>query len=465
MSARRAAPKIAADLSNIIEDEAIPKALDSEAALLGTIIEDGRAAYMKAQARIEPAAFYSLAHQIIFSTCGRLAERGIAIDPVTVKDELAALDKLGEVGGPAYLARLADAAIRSVNIDSYIGKMIEAATKRRILAGAINVARTATNGHTAADLLASGATLYRVCLESDPEARKRCAPTADVMAEYSMAADAPKSRSVLTGFSILDAAIDGVKPGEVLTIIKRPQVGGSVIVSQVIDNTASNGEAAVFFSLEMPRPQAFERLAMQRLGLSRGEIERVAKGNWSGLRPEQRAALDALGRSVVIVDRGKSGIADLDAGMIEATAILGRPPRLAVIDYLTLLSSGAKNRSMYERVSEAAVDVKSFAKAHDVSVLLVSQASRSTDPKRTAGAAPLGIDAARDSGQVEEAADFVVCLWRPELDPSLSVEERREVGGQLLGRILKNRRGPLTDFRLDFDRETLRVRDWQGEGE
>ena len=147
--------------------------------------------------------------------------------------------------------------------------------------------------------------------------------------------------------------------------------------------------------------------------------------------------------------------------MLEAAATLHRPPRLVAIDYLGLLGSGAKNLSLYQRISEAAVDVNAFAKRHGVAVLLVSQAGRDTDRRRTEGAESLGLDAARDSGQVEETADFLVALWRPELDSALSPIERREVKGQMWTAVLKNRRGPLPRFRMHFDSDTLRVTDWK----
>jgi replicative DNA helicase len=163
------------------------------------------------------------------------------------------------------------------------------------------------------------------------------------------------------------------------------------------------------------------------------------------------------------VDVGKSAVAELDGAVTEGTAILGRPPRLIVVDYLGLLGSGSKNLPLYQRVSEAAVDVKSFAKRHAAAVVLLSQAGRDVDRKRSAGAAELGLDAARDSGQVEEAADFLVTLWRPELDPDLQPEGRREVAGQLMGALVKNRRGPRPPFRLAFDVQTLRINDWPEE--
>ena len=97
---------------------------------------------------------------------------------------------------------------------------------------------------------------------------------------------------------------------------------------------------------------------------------------------------------------------------------------------------------MYQRISEAAVDLKSFAKRHHVALVLLSQAGRDTDEGRSEGWKELGLDAARDSGQVEEAADFLLTLWRPELRSGLSAEAKADVRGDLEGRLCKNRRGP-----------------------
>jgi replicative DNA helicase len=441
-----------------VKEEDVPWDPDAERAVLGAI-QVAEGAMIQARRILDVPDFFPDHHQKIFAAAIALQSGAGRIDPVLLKGALEDRGELQAVGGPAYVGALADRAV-SANVDHYAARVREKAVRRRLQDRAFLLTKECGNGNDTAQLVEVAGALYREALAADPAARGRVCSTADALDEY--AADVAKGpgRKVATGIKPLDEATDRIAAGEVCTFIKRPQVGGSAMASQVLVNAAIEGVPGVFFSLEMPRPQAIERMLMQRLGLSRHEIERHAAAGWRTFTETQRAAKDALARAVVVVDRGKSGIADLDTSMIEGAAVLGRQPRLAAIDYLGLMGSGAKNLTLYQRISEAAVDVKSFAKRHGLAVMLVCQAGRDIDRKRSEGAADLGLDAARDSGQVEEACDFLVSLSRPELESDLTPAARAEVKGDLWVSVVKNRRGPLSRFRLHLDSNTLRIREW-----
>lgn len=443
-----------------------PHNLEVERGVLGSILLSGQAALHQAQSIVEVSDFFSEHHRRIWTALVAVAAGARGIDLLTAKDELERRGDLELAGGAAYISSLVDGVPKSTNIEYYARIVKEKAVRRALQARAFMMAGACANGHQLHELQEEAAELYRASMASDPEIRRRCAPTSVLAQEYAASVARGPGRRLHTGFDRIDRAIGGgIAEGEVLTVVKRPQVGGSLFGSQVIVGASHQGEASVFFTLEMMREQAFERAVGQRLGLTRIELEHLAGDGWRGLSELQHQQLEAFGRNVVFVDRAKSGIADLDASMLEATATLGRAPRLAVIDYLGLLSSGAKNLPLYQRVSEAAVDVKSFAKRQRVAVVLIAQAGRDPDLARSEGAARLGLDAARDSGQIEEAADFVVTLWRPELFSQMGPPERREVKGQLHGALVKNRRGPLVDFRLLLDERTLQLRPWNQGGE
>lgn len=449
--------------SDPITEADVPRDLDAERAVLGAIlVADG--ALARARRTLNTDDFFPDHHQRIFAAAIALQGSGKMIDPVLLKGELSDRGELEIVGGPAYIASLVDGLPQSANVDFYAERVKEKSDRRAMQQRGLLFTKACGNGHDLAELIEASGALHRAALAADPAAVRRVRPTSEVAAEYSASVARGKARKLWTGIGPIDTATAGLNPGEVLTGVARPQVGKSALASQIVINASLAGEPCLFVSLEMPREQAFERLVMQRLGVSRSRVEEMAAGNWAGLRPEQRTGLDALSRDVVIVDVGKSSVADLDGAMVEATAILKRAPRLVAVDYLGLLGSGAKNRPLYERVSEAAVDVKSFAKRHQAAVILLSQAGREQDRKRSEGAAELGLDAGRDSGQTEEACDFLLTLWRPELDTGLKPEDRREVSGQLFMSVCKNRRGPRLTCQLLFDRETLRICDWPEEG-
>ncbi len=442
-----------------LTDSDVPRDLDAERAFLGAILV--RPENMtRALGAIEPEDLFGDANRKILEAAIAVHRRGTPLDVVSLTGEIGDRGELAAVGGAAYIASLIDGVPASSEPWHHAARVRDKAVKRRLMENSIAFTAACGNGHDLPELVDAGSALYRAALAADPAAVRRVRPTSEVAAEYSVSLERGKARKLWTGLGPIDTATAGIAPGEVLTAVARPQVGKSALGSQIIRNVSRAGEPCLFVSLEMPREQAFERLVMQLLGASRCRVEELAAGNWGALRPEQRAALDALARDVVIVDVGKSSVAELDGAVMEAAAILKRPPRLIVIDYLGILGSGSKNLPLYQRVSEAAVDVKSFAKRHQAAVVLLSQAGRDQERKRSEGAGPLGLDAARDSGQVEEAADFLLTMWRPELDSSLAPEERREVAGQLYVAVVKNRRGPRPTCRLLLEHESLRIGDW-----
>jgi replicative DNA helicase len=338
-------------------------------------------------------------------------------------------------------------------------RLKDAAQRRRVAKESEALMLAACDGHTTADIVEAGTRLFREVLSADPEARRRCRPTGTLLADLSEAASAPQMRKIRTGLWTVDNMTGGIALGEVLTLVGRTRVGKSALGIQVLLNSALKGIPCGLFSLEMPAEQAMERALQCAWGLTDKQVQEHARTGYKNLTPDQSTALQAIEKNLAIIDGGKSNVAELDVELLEATGRLGRTPLLGVVDHLGLLASGAKNLPVYQRVSEAALDVKSWAKRHRLAVVLLCQTGRSQDKAVSEGAAYIGLDAARDSGQVEEFADFLLTLWRPELRSTLSAAERAAVAGQLKGHLCKNRRGdePLVHFH--FDRPTQRITD------
>lgn len=358
----------------------------------------------------------------------------------------------------AYIASLLDGVPYSSNVEFYAAIVKEKAQRRRLMERGVAFAASCGNGHNFGDVLEAGMALYRDATQADAETRKRCMPSEDVIREACQESKKADGHRLRLHLPPIDRIIGGgIYPGEVFTIIARPQVGKSALASTVLLDAARSNERAVFFSLEMPRHQAMMRMLQQAFDLEEKALRRLLADDLKSMTSHQRAQMEVIKERVVIVDRGKSSIDHLDGSMIEAAAVLGGKPRIVAIDYLGLLSSGTKNLPLYQRVSEAAVDVKSFAKRHEVAVLLLSQAGRSTDQDVSEGAARMGLDAARDSGQVEEAADFVMTMWRPGLSSEKSQKGDGEPGHVMQAALVKNRRGRLGDFDMFIDLETTRV--------
>lgn len=355
----------------------------------------------------------------------------------------------------AYILSLMDGVPYSSNVEFYAAIVREKSQRRRLMERGVAFAAACGNGHVFREVLDAGMELYRDATQADAETRKRCMPSENVIREACQESKKADGHRIRLHMPPIDRIIGGgIYPGEVFTIIARPQVGKSALASTVLLDAARSNERAVFFSLEMPRHQAMLRMMQQAFDLDERAMRKLLADDLKSITGYQRSQMEVIKERVVIVDRGKSSIDHLDGAMAEASAVLGGAPRIVAIDYLGLLSSGTKNLPLYQRVSEAAVDVKSFAKRHEVAVLLLSQAGRSNDTDVSEGAARMGLDAARDSGQVEEAADFVMTMWRP----GLSSQKGQETPGHVMqAALVKNRRGRLGDFDMYIDLETTRV--------
>lgn len=331
------------------------------------------------------------------------------------------------------------------------------AVKLDLAEKAADLMQACSNGHELPELVDVLAGMYRDVLEADPATQRHAQATADILTSMVEVANQPEGARVITGIPTFDDVTRGISLGEVLTIVARPRVGKSALGTQIALNAAMRADRVVFFSLEMPREQAISRLIQQACGVDDKTIETWAKAGWSVLTGRQQAFVEALKTAVIVIDRGRSGIEQLDAGITQAAAILKRAPRLAIVDYLGLIRGSNRNLKTYERVSETARELKDFAKKHKIALVVLCQAGRDEDRKRSEGAGPLGLDSARDSGVVEEATDFLLTMWRPELDSNLSRLEKQERKEIIEASLVKNRRGEEPGFKMRIDRKSTEV--------
>lgn len=256
-------------------------------------------------------------------------------------------------------------------------------------------------------------------------------------------------RKISLGFPLLDKHTRGLAPGEVMEIIARAGVGKTALLLNILRSVSRCQQVPIlFFSLEMPLAQVFERTVQIAADLRGDDVEEIAPSSQAddhAFEPFSLAMDDF--RWVWYVDRDFLRFEDLERTVAEAPRRIGEPVRLVCIDYLGRMR-GAHGRSAYEVTSELAQQLKHLAKSQDVAVIYLHQTSRAG----TDGSTPVTLDMSRDSGVTEEAADFVLGMWRPEMAESYGSEtEVVQVA------ILKARRGSQGHVRLIFKKPTLRM--------
>jgi hypothetical protein len=276
----------------------------------------------------------------------------------------------------------------------------------------------------------------------------------DLLDRYLLLARQPGHR-VKSGYPEIDAYFRGVALGEVLQILGRTNVGKTAFGLNLIERMTANGQIpTLLFSLEQPGEQIAERMASMTLGLSGRELEERTT-------LDDPALLDRLlevchrWEHVVVIERPVrlSQVEALIEGATKAE-LWKEPLRLVVVDYLGKIRPDGRLRSLYEATSEVAHELKDIAKRQRVALVSLCQVGR----EGGSGGTPVTLSSARDSGVIEEAADFIWGIWRPELDEELKPEARKAVRGQFMVRILKSRNGPAPKtLTLHFEPATLRI--------
>lgn len=427
----------------------LPHSPDAEKGLLGAMVGQG---FFDQSVLLSADDFFSEAHRRIYRVMTELADAGDPCDSVSLVEALRRKGELEKVGGVSYIAALPDGVPLGVSLAPWEKTIHESAIRRRLIRSAGALAELAATEDF--QRLAHDVDHLRSLIEAreDMDADGSLEAIEREYAEYVKNLDA---LSIGFGIRELDERTGGFQLGEVVTLIARTGVGKSAIAQNVVGNVlARYPESAVaFFSLEMPRLQAFERQLQIHAGKKRDEVigayrrgDRAAVGAQEFLiRCKDRLAIiDTPGITLAEIQRRVSAM--------EALRRI-KPVRLVVIDYLGYLGGGPKDALVVERTSEIARGVKRLAKDLGAVVLLVAQTSRHAGD----GSEEVTVTGARDSGAIEDSADFLIGCWRPELKAGLSPEDFMNVEGQLWFRILKARRAMQARFQARFDGPTLRV--------
>lgn len=241
-----------------------------------------------------------------------------------------------------------------------------------------------------------------------------------------------------TGYKVLDEVLR-LFPGMVMVLMARPAVGKTAWACNVISRMRKH--QTIFFSLEMPAIQVWERIAQIDLNMQQWELEDRIRHGDAGLLVEVATRYPNL----YIMDKNAMTVQD----MINVINRHEGPVDMVVVDYLQYVR--APGASGYERTTAAIRDMKRLAKECNVLVVVLSQLSREGGN----GGQPVSSNMARDSGAVEETADYLLGAWRPELDPGCKWDQK----DLLKVAVLKNRFGPLALYGFHWDGPTQTVKE------
>ncbi|RMF75573.1 MAG: replicative DNA helicase [Acidobacteria bacterium] len=429
----------------------------AERAVLGAVLLDAASALDAAAELLEPVDFYRGAHREIFSAILALAQRHEPIDALTVRAELERLGALERAGGVAYLMSLVDGMPRSTNVPAYAGIVREHSLRRQLVAVGDRLrSRSADASRPARELIEEA---ERTIFALSEQGRTRgFRPIEQVAAEgLEKLEELAERRELVTGLATgyvrLDRMTSGLQDGELVILAARPSMGKTALALNIAQHVAVHGHVPVgIFSLEMSAQQLFFRLLS---GEGRIDSHKLRTGR---LTPEEWERLthtyDVLSQARIFID-DTPGVTPMEvrskARRLKAEHDLG----LLVIDYLQLMRLERRADNRQQEISEISRSLKGIAKELDIPVLALSQLSRAPDQRQ--GDHRPQLSDLRESGAIEQDADLVMFIFRPEVyekDEEKIAEKNLEGRAEVI--IAKQRNGPIGTVPLYFVKQYTR---------
>jgi replicative DNA helicase len=433
-----------ADTATAVSERTLPHNLEAEKSVLGAILIHNDA-FNHAAELIDSRDFFRDAHRRIFDKMVTLSERNDAIDLVTLKEELRRSGELDEVGGPAYIASLADGVPRSANVEHYARIVKEKATLRNLIYSANRILADAYQAEEDADLILDGAekAIFEI---AEDRIREGFVPLRDlVQSSFATIEKLQQHKGLVTGvpsgFVDLDEMTSGLQPSDLVLVAARPSMGKTSFVLNIAQHIGTQTEMTVgFFSLEMSKEQLFMRMLTSeaRIDAHRFRSGYLNEKDYGRLSH----ALGTLAEARVFIDDTASiGVLEMRAKARRLQAEHGL--HLLIIDYIQLMQGRGRFESRQQELASISRSLKGLAKELKIPIIALSQLSRA--PETRSDHRPQLSDL-RESGALEQDADLVMFIFREEVykqdDPEL--QGRAEII------ISKQRNGPIGRVKMAF---------------
>ena len=432
-------------------ERTLPHNLEAERSVLGAILVHNDAFNLAAQV-IDSNDFYRDAHRRIFDKMVALNERHDAIDFVTLKEELAKAGQLDEVGGPTYIASLADGVPRATNVEYYAKIVKEKSTLRNLIYAANKILTNAYEADQDSDIVLDDAE-SAIFAVADDRLKAGFVPMRDLVKE-----SFPKIEQLFeqkrlitgvpTGFVDLDEMTRGLQGGDLVIVAARPSMGKTSLVLNIAQYVATQPDHAVgFFSLEMSKESLFLRLLTAEAQVDGHRLLSGAIGGKDYGRISH--ALETLSSMKLFIDdTANIGVLEMRAKSRRLQAEHGLS--LLIVDYIQLMSGRGRFENRTLELASISRSLKGLAKELKVPIVVLSQLSRA--PESRSDHRPQLSDL-RESGALEQDADVVVLIYRDDVynrDPNSPDAGTAELI------LAKQRNGPTGTVRLAFLREQTR---------
>ncbi len=435
-----------------------PQALDVEEAVLGALMLE-RDAYVTVADIIDTGSFYKDEHRKVFEAIKYLSTHERPVDLLMVTQELKNREQLEEVGGPLYITQLTSRVASAAHLEFHARIIAQKFIQRELIRVSSEIQVKAYDATMDVDDLIdfSETSLFKV---AEGNIKKETLPIKPILREAARQIEEASRREdglsgIPSGFTALDRITSGWQKTDLVIIAARPAMGKTAFVLSMARNMAvEHRKPVAVFSLEMSSVQLVNRLiaAETELGSDKIKNGRLAEWEW-----------EHFNRKLNVLEEAPMFIDDTPALSIFEFRAKCRRLKLqhdigvVIVDYLQLMTAGTDGRGNREQeVSLISRSLKAIAKELDIPIIALSQLNRSVESRE--GKRPQLSDL-RESGAIEQDADLVLFIHRPEY---YGITED-ENGNSLLGVaeiiVAKHRNGSVGDVQLAFKKQQVKFCD------
>ncbi|HSJ63802.1 MAG TPA: replicative DNA helicase [Gemmatimonadaceae bacterium] len=441
-------------------DRRAPWSEDAERAVIAAMLMD-QDALLRATEHVVDSMFYREGHRRIFRAMVTISERGDVVDPLTLVDELNRRGELEAAGGKDYIGFLLDVVPTAANVEYHARIVQEKAILRGVIETCTSLITEAYEGRLlAADLLDEAEQrVFQLSQSRGTEGFTRIKqlmwPTMERI--EALQRGGRSVTGVPSGFTDLDEMTSGFQPSDLIIVAARPSMGKTALVLNIAQHVAieENTPVAVF-SLEMSKESLVQRMLTAE---ARVDSQMLRKGKLRDDEyPRIAKAAGILSSAPIWID-DTPGVSLLEmrskARRLKAETDIG----LLIVDYLQLMTgpTGVENRQ--QEISQISRSLKALAKELHVPVVALSQLSRAPEQRTGEGKRPQLSDL-RESGAIEQDADLVMFIYRPEVYEGSEDKDGKPLEGRAEIIVGKQRNGPTGTVNLYFHKSYTRFENY-----
>ncbi len=463
---RRTRRKPSIDLSTTVYGKLPPQARELEEAVLGAVMLE-KSAFDTIVEILKPECFYTDVHQRIFRAFQNLAQQNMPIDMLTVVEQLKTTEELEAVGGAYYITRLTNAVVSTANIEAHARIILQKFIQRELIR---------ISGEIIGDAYEDSTDVFDLLDESESKMfnitnnylKKNYEDIGNALAKAINRIDELRTKKedisgVPSGFANLDRITYGWQPTDLIILAARPSVGKTALALNLARNAALHPLKKTpvgIFSLEMSASQLVQRILSAESEIA---LEKIARGKLEDYEYQQlhTKGIKRLEQAPIFID--DTAALNIFEFRAKARRLVNKHKvGLIIIDYLQLMSgTGDRGANREQEISNISRNLKALAKELNIPIIALSQLSRAVETRKESKMPQLSD--LRESGAIEQDADMVMFIYRPEYYENFSNENGESTRGETHVKIAKHRNGALENIKLRAMLHIQKFEEWDGD--